>query len=277
MAAALSRGALVAGGAALLVAAPAADASTAPRPVFVAPWTCGEARDYYHHRSEVANALDFNLPGSADAGKPVLAAAAGTVHRITTAGGYGNRIELDHGGGWRTLSAHLRLIRPDLRKGSPVGVREPLGEVGSTGNSSGPHLHFEQRRDGSPVRIVLDGQQLALTSRVNRYTSSCAPAPAPAPPAPAPASPPPGAPATVPFNSWGSGVRVREAPALGAAVVGRLGGPTPLAIRCQSVGDTVTAEGYTNPWWSHIPALGGWISNIYVDHPAYQLPGVPSC
>src|SRR5215468_1545761 len=50
-----------------------------PRPDFRAPWPCGGQRQYYHHDSEVVNAIDFNLAGAEDLGTPALASAPGTV------------------------------------------------------------------------------------------------------------------------------------------------------------------------------------------------------
>ncbi|GED83273.1 hypothetical protein TNCT6_03580 [Streptomyces sp. 6-11-2] len=52
---------------------------------------------------------------------------------------------------------------------------------------------------------------------------------------------------------------------------------TSVRVLCQKQGDTVNAEGYTNNWWSKLRDQNGFISNIYIDHPAAQLPGVPLC
>ncbi len=83
----------------------------------------------------------------ANQGTPVVAAAAGTV---ITAGwsayGYGNHVVIDHGNGLRTLYAHLSRI--DVKAGQAVGQGAQIGAVGSTGNSSGPHLHFEVIQGG---------------------------------------------------------------------------------------------------------------------------------
>ncbi|WP_404351786.1 M23 family metallopeptidase [Phycicoccus jejuensis] len=90
---------------------------------------------------------------------PVVAAAAGTVVSAGTAGGYGNLVVLDHGGGIHTAYAHLARINPDVRAGAAVRIGQPLGLEGSTGKSTGPHLHFEVRRDGSaidPIPFMLE-------------------------------------------------------------------------------------------------------------------------
>lgn len=85
----------------------------------------------------------------APAGTPVRAALSGQVQFAGAAGGYGLAVILDHGGGIHTLYGHMRVIR--VRAGQEVAAGETLGEVGSTGLSTGPHLHFEVRRDGKPV------------------------------------------------------------------------------------------------------------------------------
>ncbi|GHH59986.1 hypothetical protein GCM10018781_04130 [Kitasatospora indigofera] len=82
---------------------------------------------------------------------------------------------------------------------------------------------------------------------------------------------------TVEFVTWGQGVNIRQAPSLGAPVVTVLQGPTRVRVGCQTVGDTVTTAGHTNDAWSFVPALGGYISNIFIDHPAAWLPDVGQC
>lgn len=82
-------------------------------------------------------------------GVPIRAADNGTVLLSYFSNGYGNLIVLDHGGGLTTAYAHqaARLVRA----GDRVQRGQQIGRVGSTGNSTGPHLHFEVRRDGAPV------------------------------------------------------------------------------------------------------------------------------
>lgn len=81
-------------------------------------------------------------------GTPVMAAAGGTVTRAEWAGGYGNLVELDHNG-FVTRYAHLSRI--DVSRGQIVAPGQVVGAVGSTGDSTGPHLHFEVRVKGKPV------------------------------------------------------------------------------------------------------------------------------
>ncbi|MPZ96822.1 MAG: hypothetical protein GEU96_18420 [Propionibacteriales bacterium] len=79
------------------------------------------------------------------------------------------------------------------------------------------------------------------------------------------------------FTTWGSAVNVRAAPTTAATVVRTLRGATAVDVSCQQAGERVKAAGHTNHWWSYVPALGGYITNIFIDHPAAKLPGVPEC
>ncbi|WP_323181936.1 M23 family metallopeptidase [Micromonospora sp. NBC_00362] len=143
------------------------------RPDFRAPWTCGQQRDYFHHSNEVPNAIDFNLAGTADLDTPALASAAGTVVAAGLNGGYGNEVVVDHGSGWRSRVAHLNAI--SVRVGETVDRGQLIGRVGSTGNSSGPHLHYEQLADGVRVPIVVDSTAMKYDGATYRHTSvNCA-------------------------------------------------------------------------------------------------------
>jgi hypothetical protein len=84
-------------------------------------------------------------------------------------------------------------------------------------------------------------------------------------------------PPTYNFTTYGSGVRVRSDAKVTASIVATLAGPTQVFVVCQKQGDPVTAEGTTNNWWSKLRDQGGYMTNIYIDHPAAQLPGVPIC
>ncbi len=82
-------------------------------------------------------------------GSPVRAAAAGQVVVAGVISGYGNAIVVDHGNGIATLYGHLS--RFAAHQGQRVDAGQTLGAVGNTGNSTGPHLHFEVRVNGTPV------------------------------------------------------------------------------------------------------------------------------
>ena len=83
--------------------------------------------------------LDFAGPS----GTRVSAAGPGTVSYAARKGSYGNLVEIDHGNGIVTRYAHLRKI--SVKKGESLIAGEKVGEVGSTGASTGPHLHWEVR------------------------------------------------------------------------------------------------------------------------------------
>ena len=77
----------------------------------------------------------------ADMGSPVEAALPGTVASAGQSPTYGNYIVLDHGNGIRTLYAHCKKLL--AKEGDTVACGQEIAEVGSTGDSTGPHLHFE--------------------------------------------------------------------------------------------------------------------------------------
>jgi hypothetical protein len=82
---------------------------------------------------------------SAPAGLPVLAAADGVVTAFGVNGGYGRFVEVEHAEGLKTLYAHLGAIDKAMVKGLAIKAGAPIGAIGSSGTSTGPHLHFEVR------------------------------------------------------------------------------------------------------------------------------------
>jgi murein DD-endopeptidase MepM/ murein hydrolase activator NlpD len=90
---------------------------------------------------------------------PVYSTAPGVVSFTGVRSGYGNTIEVDHGRGFKTRYAHLHSI--GVRAGQPVAVGQRLGGMGSTGRSTGTHLHYEVWVNGraqNPDRFVRAGQ-----------------------------------------------------------------------------------------------------------------------
>lgn len=117
--------------------------------------------EYRHH-----SGIDIAAP----LGTSVRSAASGRVIFAGRAGGYGNMVELDHGNGLRTRYAHLSRIL--VGSGATVAEGELIAEAGSTGRSTGSHLHFEVRQDGAarnplpyligPRSVVGGDEQLEL-------------------------------------------------------------------------------------------------------------------
>lgn len=158
------------------VLALAAPASAAPN--FKAPFPCGQTWTYSHHSAEVRLALDFiRSDGGATNGAPVLASAAGTAFRYYESGA-GNYVVIDHGGGWKTYYFHLSGF--SVPHGAAVGQGQQIGTTGSTGNSTGPHQHYEQLLNGAGQTIRINGVSLAPYpgSYYQKYLTSdnaCAP------------------------------------------------------------------------------------------------------
>ncbi len=105
--------------------------------------------DPFRHRPKFHAGTDFR----GKHGTPVLAAGDGVVRLARWYGGYGNLIQIDHGGGVVTAYAHLQrfLVKPD----QVVIAGQAIGRMGATGHTTGPHLHFEVRIDGRPVDPVM--------------------------------------------------------------------------------------------------------------------------
>jgi len=91
--------------------------------------------------------IDFAAPP----GTPILAAGAGHVIEAGRFGGYGNWVKIAHEGNLATGYAHLSRIAPGVKRSARVRQGQVIGYVGSTGLSTGPHLHFELHRGGRPI------------------------------------------------------------------------------------------------------------------------------
>jgi len=90
-------------------------------------------------------------------GTPILAAGSGRVAYAGRLGSYGNLIKIRHNDGYETRYAHMKSFRRGIRKGKYVKKGQTIGYVGTTGRSTGPHLHFELRKRGratNPLRVV---------------------------------------------------------------------------------------------------------------------------
>ncbi|QSX73467.1 M23 family metallopeptidase [Lysobacter arenosi] len=105
----------------------------------------GRRTDPFRRRAAFHNGIDFAAPP----GTSVHATADGIVARATYSKDYGNLVLIDHGDGCSTLYAHNERLL--VRTGEPILAGQPIALVGSSGRSTGPHLHFEVRQDG--VRV----------------------------------------------------------------------------------------------------------------------------
>ncbi|KAB1915078.1 M23 family metallopeptidase [Micromonospora sp. AMSO31t] len=246
--------------AAVLVAlVPAAPAMAAP--TFKVPFPCNQSwSGQTRSDHSPAYAIDFNRTD--DLGDPVVASAPGTVDRVTDLGGtsYGKYVRIDHGNGYTTYYAHLSSFNVSV--GQTVGYGRVIGYVGSTGGSTGPHLHYEQRLNGNDIQARFNGA-LALYWGTKTYTSDngCSGANTGA--------------GTV--NTAGAALTVRSGPGTGYSAVGSVADGAGVTIYCQTSGTTVTGTYGTSSIWDRIGS-GRFISDAYV-YTGYDgyIPGVPRC
>ncbi len=120
-------------------------------PHFILP-VAGKPTSGYGMRADpvhgnLVNHTGFDL--AAATGTQVSAAAPGTVIHAGPAGTYGNLVTLRHENGFETRYAHLSAV--DVRVGDLVSEGQDLGKIGTTGHSTGPHLHFEIRHGGTAI------------------------------------------------------------------------------------------------------------------------------
>jgi septal ring factor EnvC (AmiA/AmiB activator) len=113
--------------------------------------------DPFLHVAAMHTGLDFR----GELGEPIHVTAAGTVTNAGWSGGYGKMVEVDHGNGLATRYGHLSEI--DVTVGQTVRIGQVIGKLGSTGRSTGPHLHYETRVDGEavdPIKFLNAGDKL---------------------------------------------------------------------------------------------------------------------
>ncbi|MCL1831492.1 MAG: peptidoglycan DD-metalloendopeptidase family protein [Oscillospiraceae bacterium] len=109
-----------------------------------------------YHPILKTNAMHHGIDIASGGGKsikdaPIVASQSGTVDRAGPLGSYGNVVMINHGGGFSTVYAHMAPGSPIVRAGDTVNVGQTLGYVGTTGRSTGYHLHFEIRKNGVAV------------------------------------------------------------------------------------------------------------------------------
>ncbi|WP_324288957.1 M23 family metallopeptidase [Hoeflea ulvae] len=117
----------------------------------------GNRRDPFLGRLAFHGGIDFRVKS----GTPVYSTASGKVVHAGRNGGYGKMVEIQHGNGLTTRYAHLSSV--SVNKGDVVTIGTRIGKSGSTGRSTGPHLHYEVRRNGNaidPMRFLRTAKKL---------------------------------------------------------------------------------------------------------------------
>jgi murein DD-endopeptidase MepM/ murein hydrolase activator NlpD len=122
-------------------------------------------------RSRPHNGIDY----AASAGTPIRSVGDGVIVKAGWGGGYGNVVEIRHSRGYSSRYAHMRGFAKGIRPGTRVRQGDLIGYVGSTGLSTGPHLHYEFHENGRPINPssikYLTGEPVPASARA-RYRSA---------------------------------------------------------------------------------------------------------
>lgn len=230
-------------------------------PVYKLPFPCGQVWTGETRADHVpVNAIDFNRTDDVD--DYVLASAPGTVDRVTEAPAtYGKYIRINHTNGHTTYYAHLNSQL--VAVGQVVGYGTIIGTVGSTGDSTGPHLHYEQRYNGTVNKVKFDGVQAPYNGKQNfTSTNACTGANTGAGYIDTPTS---------------AAQPVRSGPGTTFSMVGSLADGAYVTIYCQIAGQTVTGKWGTSNVWNRIgSSLFVPDVNTYTGYTGY-IPSVPRC
>ena len=188
------------------------------------------------------NAVDFNRPD--DLGDAVVASAAGTVTRVENTGStsYGRWIELSHGSGFTTRYAHLSAQLVSV--GQSVQQGQKIGELGNTGGSTGPHLHFEQRLNGSAIKASFNGTGALYFGTKTYQSKNC------------------GVGVSGTINTDNVSLNVRSGPGTSFAILGNVTDGTTVTIFCQKRGQSVTGTYGTSDVWDFIG--NGYVADAFV-------------
>ncbi|APR83478.1 N-acetylmuramoyl-L-alanine amidase [Minicystis rosea] len=219
-------------------------------PNFQLPFPCGQVwAGQTRSNHSPTNSVDFNRAD--DIGDTVVAAAAGTVSRVANEGNvsYGRWIEINHGNGYATRYAHLSTQKVSV--GQSVSKGQKIGTVGSTGGSTGPHLHYELRHNGVAIKPVFNGVT-AFFFGTRNYTSknSCSTG-----------GSTPGA-VTGTVNTAGAPLTVRAKASTSSEAVGSVADGAKVTIKCQKHGTSVSGTYGTSTLWDFIGT--GYVSDAYV-------------
>lgn len=220
----------------------------AGKPLFQLPFPCGQVwagQTRTNHSPQ--RSVDFNR--SNDLGDTVVASAGGTVTRVGNEGNvsYGRWVEIAHSGGWRTRYAHLSTQTVSV--GQNVARGQKIGTVGSTGGSTGPHLHYEQRLNGAAVSATFDGRT-ALYYGTKNYTSQNA------------CGGGGGGGVVGRVNTAGAPLTIRAGASTSTAAVGSVSDGATVRITCQKRGQSISGTYGTSTLWDKIGT--GYVSDAYV-------------
>ena len=125
---------------------------------------------FRHHPILGYSRMHAGVDWSAPIGTPIMASGSGTIVKVGWKSGYGQRVEIQHANGYKTTYNHMSGFGPGVREGAKIFQGQTIGYVGSTGLSTGAHLHYEVLVNGSfvdPMRIkvprgcVLEGRPFA--------------------------------------------------------------------------------------------------------------------
>lgn len=221
-------------------------------PLFQVPFPCGQVwAGQTRSNHSPTNSVDFNRAD--DVGDAVVAAAAGKVTRVDNEGNvsYGRWVEIDHGNGYRTRYAHLSTQSVSI--GQSVSQGQKIGAVGNTGGSTGPHLHYELRRNGVAIRPVFNGST-AFFYGTRNYTSKnkCDGGGG--------GGTSTGVTGTV--NTAGADLTIRAKPDTSSAAVGSVADGAKVKITCQINGTSVSGTYGTSSLWDYIGS--GYVADAYV-------------
>jgi hypothetical protein len=222
----------------------------AGRPAFQLPFPCGQVwagQTRTNHSPQ--RSVDFNR--SNDIGDTVVAAAGGTVTRVANTGStsYGRWIEIAHGGGYRTRYAHL--ASQSVGVGQNVKRGQKIGTVGSTGGSSGPHLHYEERLNGVAVSAAFNGRTALYYGTKNYTSQNCGSTGGGG-----------GGGVVGRVNTAGAALTIRAGASTSTAAVGSVADGATVKITCQKRGQSITGTYGTSTLWDKIG--NGYVADAYV-------------
>lgn len=230
-----------------------AESEIGAAPNFQLPFPCGQAwsgQTRTDHSPQLA--VDFNRTD--DLGDTVVAAASGRVSRVENTGSssYGRWIEINHGNGYTTRYAHLET--QVVRVGQQVSRGDKIGTLGNTGGSTGPHLHYEQRRNGYAQSVRFNGASALYWGSRTYSSNNCGGGGG-------------GSTGSTTGNAridTPSGVKltIRSGPGTGFTAIGSVADGARVTITCQKTGQKVTGTFGTSTLWDKIGS--GYVADAYV-------------